>query len=221
LLKFPSRSRAGQDAGYTLVELMVVLAIMGIVLSIAGGILVSLQNTTVRTTSLISEEQDASNTLAQMARDVRSAHSITFATTTSDASKSVVLDINSPSGTTSPIEWVYVPPSGSAAVGQLERLVLNSSLGVVATSMVLRNVANTSATPVFSYYNLQDAAMGTSGSSADQTLQNCTTSIGVTLVISPSPTRNVADFTESEQIAITDQEQILSAPGNQQCGLTS
>lgn len=211
------------EAGFTLMEMMVVMMVMAIVLVIAGSALISLQRTAVRTDAMVTEEQAASTTLALMARDIRSAHSIQFLTSTTDASQSVIFNENQPSATgTTPIEWVYTPPSGSAVVGTLSRVTLSSTLAVQSTQVMLSDVANVPGTePVFKYYNVHGTTMSTSGSTADQTLQNCTTAIGVNLVISPSPVPGVATFQESDTVAITDQQQILSAPGNGQCGLSS
>jgi type II secretory pathway pseudopilin PulG len=205
-----------------LLEISIATLIIGIMLAIAAGALVSLENTTSRNSAMVNIEQDASTTLAQMARDIRSAHSITFVSSTTNAADAVVLYVNQPSGgTPSPIEWVYQPPTAPAVVGTLSRVVLTSSLAVSATRVVLTDVAN-GTNPVFSYFNLNGGSpMSTSGTTANQTLENCTTAIGVSLTISPTPIRAVSNFTESDQVAVTDQEQILSAPGNQQCGLTS
>ncbi|MGC8513465.1 MAG: PulJ/GspJ family protein [Acidimicrobiales bacterium] len=212
------RGRSDRDDGFTLLELMTVLAVMGVVLAIAGGTLISLQNATVRTTAMINDEQDASTVLAQMARDIRSAHSLTFPSTTTDADFAMILYENQPSGGTDPIEWVYQPPTAPAVVGTLSREVLDSSLAVTSTRVELSDVANVGV-PVFTYYNLFGASIPTGSSTQLQTIQNCTTAVGVDLIISPSPVNGVSNFTESDEVAITDQQQILSAPGNQQCGV--
>lgn len=217
----PCRGPVGQDdreGGFTLLEIMVVTLVMGVVLAIAGSALLSLQKATLRNGAMVTDEQDASTTLAQMARDIRSAHSIQFFSSTTNAADTVILNLNQTSGTgTTPVEWVYQPPTAPAVVGNLSRVVLSSALTPVATRVMLTDVANGS-TPVFSYYDVIGDAMATSGSAANQTLTNCTTAINVNLLISPSPVPGVSNFTESDEVAITDQQQILSAPGNGQCG---
>jgi len=214
----PTRTPEQSDAGFTMVELLVVMVIMTIVLVIAGSSLISFSNVTTRNSAMIDTEQAASTTLAQMARDIRSAHSITFVTSTSNAAISVVLNENQPSGTsTQPVEWLYTPPSGSAVVGTLSRVILNTNLTVKSNEILLTNLTNSSSNPVFTYYDLQGQPMSTTDAGADQTLQNCTTAIGVNLVISPSPVPGVANYSESNAVALTDQQQILSAPGNGQC----
>lgn len=206
------------EAGYTLVELLIVMVVMVIVLVIAGSALLSMQNTTTRNTAMINVEQDASTALALMARDIRSAHSIGFPSSTTNAANAVILFENTPSGATTPVEWIYTPPVGQAPTGTLKRLTLNSALSTTGTQLLLSDLANNSPNPVFSYYGLQAGSpMTTIGSAANQTIQNCTTAIGVNLQISPSPVPGVATFTESNEVAITDQEQLLSAPGNGQC----
>jgi len=210
----------GSEDGFTLLEAMVVLAIMSVVAVIAGTALFSLQSATVRTNAMVTNEQDASTTLAQMARDIRSAHAITFPTPTADADDAVILYVNQPSGGTIPIEWVFQPPAAPAASGTLSREVLTSTLAVISTRAVLTDVGN-GADPVFTYYNLFGAPIGTQSQtpgSQNPTLTDCTTGIGVTLTINPSPVNGVKPFQESDEVAITDQEQALSAPGDAQCG---
>lgn len=205
---------------------MVVLSIMGVVLVIAGGALLSLQKAAQRNNSMVTQEQAASTTLALMARDIRSAHSIGFPSSSTDAADAVILYENQPSGTgTTPVEWIYQPPAAPATVGTLSRIVLTSSLAPSTTEEVLPDLAN-GTNAVFSYYNLAGAPQATTPSgTADPTLQNCTTGIGVSLTIPASHLDNASEslvgmntFQESEEVAITDQEQILSAPGNNQCG---
>lgn len=219
-----------EESGFTILELTIVMAIMAIVLVIAGSAVVSYQNVTSRTSAMIDVEQSASSTLALVARDIRSAHSITFPTAsgstgtcpqTTNAANTVILNENQPStSATTPVEWIYQPPVGSATVGTFCRVTLNSNLTPKTTQVMLSNLSNPSSTPVFTYYDLQGQPIPLTGtvSTVNQTLQTCSTAIGVTLAISPSPIPNVATFTESNEVAITDQQQLLSAPGNGQCG---
>jgi prepilin-type N-terminal cleavage/methylation domain-containing protein len=213
----PARS-AGSDRehGFTLIEMSVVMAIMTIVVTIATGALISLQNAEARNSAMINDEQAASMTLALLSRDIRSAHSITFPTSTTNADISVILNENQPSGgPTQAVEWTYTPAVAPAVVGTLKRMILTSSLSVSSTAVYLRDLANTSTNPVFTYYGLDGAAIPTAG--ANGTLENCTTGIGVNLTISPSPVPGVAVYQENNEVAIYDQQQILSAPGNGQC----
>lgn len=201
-----------------MVELLIVMLLMGIVLVIASTSLVSFQNVTTRNSAMVTDEQAASTTLTLIGRDIRSAHSITFLSSSTNAANSVILYENQPSGSgTTPIEWVYQPPTGSATVGTFSRIVLNSSLVAQSTQLMLKNLANPTTGPVFTYYDLQDSPIPTTGTSANQTIQNCATAIGVTLDTSPSPIPGVATFQETAEVAITDQQQLLSAPGNGQC----
>jgi prepilin-type N-terminal cleavage/methylation domain-containing protein len=216
------RREPGDGAdGYTLIELTVVLAIMSIVLVIASSALISLQNASTRNNAMITDEQNASSTLALLSRDIRSAHSITFVSTTTNAANSLVLEENQPAGgLLLPVEWTFVPPVAPAVVGTLSRIVLTSSLTVSSTQVMLTDLANTATNPVFSYYDLQGGTPMATGTAADNvTLQSCTTAIGLNLSISPSPVPGVSNFQESNSVAIYDQQQILSAPGNAQCGL--
>lgn len=79
----------------------------------------------------------------------------------------------------------------------------------------MSRVANPPSNPVFSYLNDQGTNISTSN---DTTIANCTTRIRVLLVVAPPPgITGVSTFQVHEEVAITDQLTILSAPGNGQC----
>jgi prepilin-type N-terminal cleavage/methylation domain-containing protein len=205
----------GVEDGFTLLELMVVMLIMGVVLLVAGSALISLSTTTNRGSAMVTDEQVASGALAQMGKDIRSAHAITFPSgaVATDAPNEVVLQENKPGGGTTPVEWIYSPTAAT-----LTREVLNSSGSVVSTGPVVAKVANASTTSLLSYYKDDGSQIvPTSGSTtALGKISSCTTRIQVHLFLAPGVS-GVANFEESEDVAITDQLAILSAPGNGQC----
>ena len=92
--------------GFTLLELMVVMAILTVVVVIAGTALFSLSQTANRNDAMVSEEQAASNIVAQLSRDIRSANSLSFPTGATTANE-VQLAVNQASGGTVPVLWVY------------------------------------------------------------------------------------------------------------------
>lgn len=197
------------DRGFTVMELMVVVLLMGIVLAIAGNGLVSLVTTTNRHGAMVDAEQAASTAVTQFARDVRSAHSIQFPNSSPNPLTGVILNINSPSGgAMTQTEWVY-----SSTANTFSRELLNSGTGaVISTRTLATNVVNGSATAL-RYYNYHGDEVTHSDPG---TIANCTTRIQVQLVISPS-TQGVASFTETADAALTDQLALLSLPGNGQC----
>ena len=202
-------SRPKGDAGFTVLELMVVLLLMGIVLAIAGNGLVSLVTTTNRHNTMVDSEQAASSSVARFARDVRSTHSIQFPASSPDPLSQLILNINSAAGgAMTQVEWLY-----QSSAKTFSRELLNSGTGsVISTTILANNVVN-GTSPAFRYYNYH----GDEITHADPgTIANCTTRVQVQLVIVPT-TQGVGSFTETADAALTDQLALLSLPGNGQC----
>lgn len=209
LLMRRSHRHRRDEGGFTVLELMVVVLLMGIVLVIAGSGLISLVTTTNRHAAMVDAEQSASNALSRFARDVRSAHSIQFPATSPDPLSGVILNINSPTGgAMTQVEWIYQPSAKT-----FSRELLNSGTGaVISTSTLATDVANGS-TPALRYYNYHGDEVTNSDPG---TIANCSTRVQVQLVIVPS-TRGVGSITETADAALTDQLALLSLPGNGQC----
>jgi prepilin-type N-terminal cleavage/methylation domain-containing protein len=216
LLNRPESASSSRDDGFTLIELLIVTLVMSIVLIIAGSALLSLTTTANRNDSMVSDEQAASTALAQLTRDIRSADSITFPSTAgaSDTANEVELIVNQASGTTItkiPVLWVY----DSTAKTLTREVMVGSTF--TPSGPVLKRVANPTGSPVFSYIN------GKSGSSISGQLPAnislCATTIHVDIYVAPpSSTTGVATFETSSDIALTNQLNTLTAPGNGLCG---
>jgi prepilin-type N-terminal cleavage/methylation domain-containing protein len=208
MLRTAARPRAGdRERGFTLLELMVVLAVMAVVLVVAGGALFSLSQTANRHGVMVTDEQTASTALAQMATDIRSAHSFSIPPGI-DPTTEVILQVNNPGGGTTPVEWVYNQPAST-----LTREVLNNDSSVKYARTVVTQVGNGRTVPLFTYYNYH----GDNVSNADNTtIGNCTTRIGVQLIVSPG-LAGVSSFKATDDVALSDQLGLLSAPGNGQC----
>ncbi len=208
----PARARTQEEAGFTLLELMVVTLIMGIVIVIAGTVLFSLTTTANRNDSMVADEQAASTTLAQVTRDIRSANSLTFpaGAQASDTANEVELAVNQPTGTTTTVLWVY-----NATASTLTRKVLVGST-FNTSGAVLTRVANPVTSPLFSYF---DGKAGTNISGeSPATIALCATGIHVDIYVAPpTGTKGVATMEESDDVAMTNQLNTLTAPGNGQC----
>ncbi len=140
--KTRTRTDEARDGGFTLVELMVVVLIMAVVLAIAGTALFSLSMSANRNDAMVSEEQAASNILAQLSRDIRSANSVTFpaGVTSSGTGSEVELLVNQASGGTQPVLWVY----NSGAATLTREVQVNGNFQ--AQGQNLTSVANPSGT---------------------------------------------------------------------------
>jgi prepilin-type N-terminal cleavage/methylation domain-containing protein len=212
-LNRPESASPRRDDGFTLIELIIVTLVMGIVLTIAGSALLSLTTTANSNESMVADEQAASTTLAQLTRDIRSANSITFPSTAgaSDTANEVELIVNQVSGTTMttiPVLWVY-----SSTAQTLTREVGPS---FTPSGPVLQRVANPAGSPIFSYI---DGKQGTPLSGQlPANISLCATTIHVDIYVAPpSSTKGVATFETSSDIALTNQLNTLTAPGNGLC----
>ena len=193
------------DAGFTMVELAVVLLIFAIVMSICGSVIVSLSNSARRNDSMVTTEQAASTALAVLARDIRSAHSISFPGTSPNQ---VELQDNNGSGGYVYVEWTY-----DSTAKTVTRSTATSAAGPFTKTGPTASSVTNGSTGIFRYYNVLGAEIS---SATNNTIKNCAARIGVQLDVSSS-TIGVPTFMASEDVSLTDQVQIISAPGNGQC----
>ena len=205
-------SRSGdpdRDAGFTVLELSVALLLAAIVIASAGDSLISLSNADNRTNSTVQEEQAASQVLAQVERDIRSATTISFPSGSSP-SQEVQLAVANADGTTTNVLWVY-----NSTAGTFSREV--QAQGAFSPSgYSISNVSNGS-TPVFTYSDFSATAIPTTSTS---TIAECATAVSIQIDVS-SATHGVGGFQESGEVALTDRLEVLTAPGNGLCGSTS
>lgn len=195
-----------RDGGFTLVETMVVAALLLVMLGIAGGALISIQKASNSTEARVAEEQAASTALQSVARDIRSAHSLSIPVG-APAADAIELLLNDPSGArpTTTVEWIY-------NASTLTREVLGSGGTVLSTGPAINVIVNGSK-PVFTFFNDQGHDISTS---TPAYIADCVTSVGIQVMTTSSQAK-VPVFTKDETVTITDQEQILSTPGNGQC----
>jgi prepilin-type N-terminal cleavage/methylation domain-containing protein len=194
------------DEGFTLVELTIVLLISAIVLTMGTGALISMNNASNRDDSLVQEEQAASSAMAQMERDIRSAANLSIPAG-AVAADELQVGILGPAGTTTNVIWKY-----DTATRVITRQV-QSQGSYQSTGYTVTRVSNGTSVPVFTYYN-GDAA-NISGTSPSN-IALCATGVGIQIDLSPN-TSGVASYQESAEVAITNQVDALTTPGNGQC----
>ena len=208
----PRSDSSDREGGFTLIELMIVMVIMAVVLIGAGTAMISFTNATNRTDAAVTEEQQASTAVSQMVADIRSAHSLSIPSGAT-SSNEVLLVENQRSGSTTLIEWVYVPAAGSTP-GVLTRYSQNSGGSLVQSGMRLSGVVNSSSQPLLSYY---DESGGPNTES--NTIANCTTRVTIDLVVSAAKSSggSVSNYEVTQDVALTDQIGLLVQPGSVQC----
>ena len=186
--------------------MMIVLLLGSIVLVVAGGALISLDNATNRNDSLVGEEQAASTVMAQMERDIRSASTISIPSGAS-ASDQLEVAVLGPDGSTTEVLWSY-DPTARTLTRQTQ-----SNGAFQPSGYTIAGVANGTGAPVFRYFD-----SGASDISARSTseIATCATAVEIDVRVS-SGTPGVGSFEESAEVALTNQVQALTTPGNGQC----
>lgn len=194
------------DAGFTLVELVIVLLLASVVLIAALSALTSLANAAGNNDSVVRREQAVSSVLAQLERDVRSSASIS---TPAGASAADELQLAVPDATgTTEVLWVH-----DSSAGTLTRETEVDG-AFQPGGLAVEDVSNDPATPVFTYYRSDASLIPTTTAS---TVDLCATAVGIDVRVKSSQAGG-GGFGETSEVALTDQAQSLTAPGDGQCG---
>lgn len=202
----PARAE-GRDEGFSLLELVIVLMLASIVLAIAAGALISLDNATVRHDSVVQEEQTASLVMADMERDIRSASAVSTPAGASATDQLQVAELNS-DGSTTDVLWKYDPTAQTLS----RQIRLDGAFQ--ASGETITKVANGTDSPVFRYY---DGTASEIPATSTSEISVCATAVGVDVKVSSAAT-GVGSFEETAEVALTNQVQTLTTPGNGQCG---
>lgn len=201
--------RSTPDDGFTLVELMMTTLIMGIVITVAGSVLYSLGVTANRNGAMVRGAQSASTVMTQLGRDIRSAQAISFPTGSPSTEVQFADDVVSAGAvTTTNVLWAY---SGSTLSRSVE---VGGTFQPTAYSIGL---ANTADQPVFQYFTFSSPGTPLPATDSMFEFSKCTTYIGVRLRVAATTDNFQAAYQESSQVALTNELDVLTAPGNGYC----
>lgn len=201
------------ERGFTTLELMITCAILSIVFIIAGSVLYSLTVTANRSDASVTNEQTAATLLTQLSRDIRSAQSLSFPTSSPSTEVEFQdLQVTGSSSTTVPVIWAY-----DSGTGKLVREVqVGGSFQAQANfSATLAN--NLTTNPIFSYYTYTDPGTALVSTDSVSEFTTCTTTIGVDLIVASTTNGARFSYEASDQVALTNQLDTLTAPGNGTC----
>jgi prepilin-type N-terminal cleavage/methylation domain-containing protein len=194
---------AAQDddqAGFTLIELVVVTTLLLVVLGSILGMLESLTSAQATTSTRIDDAQSARLTLAQFSHDVRSAASVVAPPVPSDYATTVDVILND-SGHTE-VQWVYDPVAQT-----LTRNVVTS--GQPSATSVLDGVANgTGPPPVFAWLAADGTNLITAAWATTADVAHCAVVVQATVVYGIH--RHLAPQTQQVQTALANP---VHAPG--------
>lgn len=202
------RAQEGGDAGFTVVELTVVVMIMMLVLTAFYGLLDTLTKHEHRTQALVGNEQAVRFFINELAREIRSSNPMqTQAVTDANAyTNSIELALGPSGGTQEYVRWTY-----NEATQIVLREILTGPSGTPTTQTAkldrVRNVET--GTPFLQYFNQHGQDLVALGIADD--VANCAIRVKITVTSDSNP--GPTPFTE-----IVDAELRNRLPGGVGCG---
>jgi prepilin-type N-terminal cleavage/methylation domain-containing protein len=169
------------EAGFSMIEIMVVVLILGIVLTALFGVLDSMTRNDRRQQALQTNQETVRLAMVQMGQDLRASNPIEPLTATTDYANKFEAAVLTPSGSTQYVRWQL---SGTT----LTRSILSAPGGTaLSTRTVLTNVQNpTLGLPMFRWYNSDGSELDSSANTTGD-FANCTVRVHITIAAASDP----------------------------------
>ena len=192
------RVRADDEAGFNVLELLIVMALLGVVMSLVGAGFINMTQATRSTEERSRADTELRNAVEALARDIRAANPIDVQTPVSlyDTQISFEIYCATPGGTCTADnlrQKVYRVVSNRLEVsvaGGAFRQVLGPSLtsGLPITSRQFA-IVNSAAEPVFTYLKADGTAIATGGAdpAPPQRFRDCTRAVRIHLKMISEP----------------------------------
>ena len=219
-ISVPGREK---DAGFTVLELLIVMGLLAVVMSLVGASLISMTQTTRSTEERSFADTELRNAVEQMARDIRAANPIDVQTCT----ESVHVPVLVPSCTTEVVIYekqisfeIFCTTGATCGTDNLRQVVyrvvsnrLEVSRGGAAFQTLLGPsegsslpvamrqfaIVNSESEPVFTYLRADRTELATEGANAapEERFRDCTRAVRIHLkmITEPGNTRAPADLT--------------------------
>jgi type II secretory pathway pseudopilin PulG len=192
------------EAGFTLIEIVIATGILMLVLGMFFSTLISLTRSEDRAQRLVANEQNVRFELDQLAREIRAANPIVILGTTSAYSNQIEMVLGSTGGTQTVVRWTYDTDPHSSTYEKLSRQVMSDSSDtatVLNTSWYLIRVRNAeSAKPIFTYYDAAEQDMVQDGDYTNTDIANC--AIRVHIELSSDSMPGPLPFTETQDVEL-------------------
>lgn len=182
------------ERGTSLVEMMVVVAIMGVILSALLSALISGEQSQSRTEALVNNQETVRLALDRMQQDFTEANPVDVLTSTSDYADEVQVELGPNPGTRTIVRWTYDPTAGT-----LTRDIMSNNTDtatVLSQNTLLTGITNAStSTQMFTYYDAADTNLQTANPSTPANVANC--AIRIHIVITAASDPGPLPFTET------------------------
>ena len=133
------------ESGFTLIELIVSMAILMLVLGMFFGTLASLTKSEDRAQRLVSNEQAVRFELDQLSREIRAANPIAVLPNPTDYSNQIEMVLGPTGGTQQVVRWTYDTDPSSPKYERLQRELMSSTSStatVLSSSWYLTRIRN-------------------------------------------------------------------------------
>jgi prepilin-type N-terminal cleavage/methylation domain-containing protein len=170
------------EAGFSMIEIMVVVLILGIVLTALFGVLDSMTRNDRRQQALQTNQETTRFAMVQMGEDLRAANPLEpLSTTAAYATEFEAAVLNSTGTSTTYVRWQLTGTT-------LSRSVLSAPGGTaVTTKTMVLNVQNASqGVTLFRWYNSTGTEL-TSAANTASDFSNCTVRVHISIVAASDP----------------------------------
>ncbi len=196
--------REGSQAGFTLIELMITMALLSTVMAAIFGVLDS-QTRTERRVQIFADNQEVlRQAIVAMQRDIRSSEPLKKLPTSPDPAclscgyaLRIDLDVYDKITDPTPVPIRWIVDTGAR---ELRREVLDTAGNPIAVTHRLTGVSNDYAVPLFTFYNANSKATSGTSTVADEDLgkynlvntnpadiASCAVRIRIDLLAAPKP----------------------------------
>jgi type II secretory pathway pseudopilin PulG len=176
--------RRADDAGFTVVEMVVTCGILSLVLATLLSVLNAQTNASIRIHAVVNSQEDVRFAMTTMARDLRAAEPIVALATAADYANQIQVQLKDGTGASlGYVRWILDPTAKT-----VQRQTLSGPNGTVTgTTLTLPRVRNADASiPVFRYYDSSGTQL-TAGVATAADFANCTIRVHLSLQADTNP----------------------------------
>lgn len=192
------RARVGTESGFTVIELIVSMAVMMVVLTTILQALTSMSQADTRTQALANNADSIRFVAVRVARDIRSANPLLATdsqTSHTISANEVIMKSGPTAGPQTVVAWQY-----DSTANTLSRCTHATGSSTVSCETTLTRVNLTSSAPVFQYFCTSGAELNPAAANGPADVASATVTVRVTLAAAPKRGPAALPIQESAQL---------------------